>query len=102
MNLLLVILGGGLGSGLRYLLSGAVAARFGESFPWGTLLVNVTGSLAIGIFATFTGPDGRWLICANMPGNSVVVFRIDPQSGGIKEAGEPVAMPSPSCIRLVP
>ena len=62
MNLLLVILGGGLGSGLRYLLSGAVAARFGESFPWGTLLVNVTGSLAIGIFATFTGPDGRWLI----------------------------------------
>ena len=62
MNLLLTMLGGGLGSGLRYLLSGAVAGRFGESFPWGTLVVNVSGSLAIGFFATLTGPDGRWLV----------------------------------------
>src|SRR5262249_49896104 len=28
-------------------------------FPWGTLLVNITGSLIIGFFATLTGPDGR-------------------------------------------
>jgi fluoride exporter len=62
MNLLLAILGGGIGSGLRYLVSGAVAQRFGESFPWGTLVANVTGSLAIGFFATLTGPDGRWWV----------------------------------------
>ena len=31
----------------------------GETFPWGTLLVNNTGSLIIGFFATLTGPDGR-------------------------------------------
>lgn len=61
-NLLLAVLGGGIGSGLRYWLSGAIAARWGESFPWGTLLVNVSGSLAIGFFATLTGPDGRWLV----------------------------------------
>ena len=30
-----------------------------ETFPWGTLLVNITGSLIIGFFATLTGPDGR-------------------------------------------
>ena len=61
MNLLLVFLGGGIGSGLRYWISGLMAQRFGPSFPWGTLTVNVTGSLIIGFFATFTGPDGRWM-----------------------------------------
>lgn len=62
MNLLLIFLGGGLGSGLRYWVASIMAQRFGESFPWGTLTVNVAGSLAIGYFATITGPDGRWLI----------------------------------------
>lgn len=50
---------GGLG---RYWLSGWIAQRFGETFPWGTLFVNVSGSLAIGIFATLTAPEGRWLV----------------------------------------
>ena len=62
MNLLLVFLGGGIGSGLRYWISDLMAQRFGPSFPWGTLTVNVTGSLIIGFFATVTAPDGRWLV----------------------------------------
>ena len=57
-----VALGGALGSVSRYWLSGLVAARFGESFPWGTLVINVTGSFIIGIFAAFSDPDGRALI----------------------------------------
>ncbi len=61
-HLLLVILGGGLGSGLRYWLAGAVEQRYGAAFPLGTLAVNVLGSLAIGLFATLTGPDGRWVV----------------------------------------
>jgi 6-phosphogluconolactonase len=36
-----------------------------------------------------------------MPGKNVAVFRIDPKTGKIKPAGEPVSMPSPSCIMLV-
>jgi CrcB protein len=52
-----VALGGALGSVSRYWLSGLVAARFGESFPWGTLVINVTGSFVIGIFAAFTLPE---------------------------------------------
>jgi CrcB protein len=47
MRFLLVCLGGALGSGLRYGI-GLLAARFwGLSFPWGTLLVNLTGCLLI-------------------------------------------------------
>lgn len=61
MTYLWVALGGALGSVARFWLSGAVARQFGETFPWGTLLVNVSGSFAIGFFATLTAPEGRWL-----------------------------------------
>jgi CrcB protein len=62
LNYLLVALGGALGSVARYGASGLAARWFGETFPWGTLLVNVSGSLVIGFFATFTGTEGRWLV----------------------------------------
>ena len=56
------IVGSALGGGLRYFFSGLVANHFGETFPFGTLIVNVTGSFIIGFFATLTGPDGRVLV----------------------------------------
>ena len=56
---LLVALGGALGTIARYALSGFVATHFGETFPWGTMIINISGSLVIGFFATLTGPDGR-------------------------------------------
>ncbi len=59
---LAVALGGALGTVGRYYLSGAVASAFGETFPWGTLIINVTGSFIIGLFAVLTGPDGRYLV----------------------------------------
>jgi len=57
-----VMLGSALGGGARYFLSGAIANQFGETFPFGTLIVNVTGSFVIGFFATLTGPDGRVMV----------------------------------------
>jgi CrcB protein len=54
-----VALGGALGSVGRFWLSGLVAARFGETFPLGTLVINITGSFLIGIFAAFAAPEGR-------------------------------------------
>ena len=65
LNAFLIFLGGGLGSLARWWASGFVAERFGETFPWGTILVNVSGSFVIGLFATLTGPDGRWLASAS-------------------------------------
>ena len=61
LNALWIFVGGGLGSLARWWASGFVAERFGETFPWGTLLVNVSGSFIIGLFATLTGPEGRFL-----------------------------------------
>jgi len=62
MSYFWIFLGGGLGSIARFAGSGYVARHFGETFPWGTLLVNVTGSFVIGFFATLTDTDGRWLV----------------------------------------
>jgi CrcB protein len=62
MSYLWIFLGGGLGSIARFAASGLVARQFGETFPWGTLLVNVSGSFIIGWFATVTAPEGRWLV----------------------------------------
>src|SRR6266481_9485159 len=59
-NALWIFIGGGLGSLARWWFSGFIASTVGQTFPWGTLLVNITGSFAIGLFATLTGPEGRW------------------------------------------
>jgi CrcB protein len=56
-----IAIGGALGSMARYGCSSLAARWAGETFPWGTLLVNVIGSFVIGFFATLTGPDGRAL-----------------------------------------
>jgi CrcB protein len=50
-SLLLVALGGALGSVARYVVSVAMLAAFGAGFPWGTLAVNILGSAAIGAAA---------------------------------------------------
>lgn len=62
-----IALGGALGSMARFWLGSLIGGRWGESFPWGTLLVNVIGCFVIGFFATFivvndkptVGPNGR-------------------------------------------
>jgi fluoride exporter len=61
-NYLWIAVGSALGGIARYWCSGIAARLIGETFPWGTLIVNVVGSLVIGFFATLTGPDGRLLM----------------------------------------
>ena len=55
-------LGSALGGMARYWCSSLVIRLFGETFPWGTLIVNVAGSLAIGFLATWLSPDSRFLV----------------------------------------
>ena len=58
----LIAIGSALGGMGRYFFSGVVMSFTGGTFPYGTMLVNITGCLVIGFFATLTGPDGRLLV----------------------------------------
>jgi len=58
---LAVMAGGAAGVGARMFLSNWIANQFGSSFPWGTLIVNVSGCVIIGIFTGLTGPDGAFM-----------------------------------------
>lgn len=63
-NVLLVILGGGIGSGLRYLISDFISRRTTEFPAYGTITVNLIGSFIIGLlfafFLKYTGGQSRW------------------------------------------
>ena len=59
MAYLWVGLGSALGGMGRFWIAGFIGQRYGDAFPWGTILVNITGSFAIGVLAAFTGADGR-------------------------------------------
>ena len=55
-----VAIGGALGSVSRFWLNGMISStRFGETFPWGTLAINVTGSFVIGVIGALAAPEGR-------------------------------------------
>lgn len=62
LSYLVIGFGSALGGMGRFWISGVVARHFGETFPWGTIFVNVTGSFVIGLFVALTGPDGRLLV----------------------------------------
>jgi len=48
----MVLLGGGIGSLARFVLGTAIMNRLGGSFPWGTVIINITGSFLIGFIMT--------------------------------------------------
>ena len=61
-----IAVGSALGGVARYACSSLIANWFGETFPLGTLVINVLGSFVIGFFATLTGPDGRLLVSGDV------------------------------------
>jgi 6-phosphogluconolactonase len=75
------------------------AYRLGED--GGLTLLGIQPSLGKGPQNLAITTDGKLLLCANMPGNNLAVFRIDPQAGSLTSVGPPVIMPSPSCIKIL-
>jgi fluoride exporter len=59
------VLGSMLGGTARYFVSGFVARRIGETFPWGTLSVNVSGAFLIGILGALARDDASLLAAPN-------------------------------------
>jgi fluoride exporter len=66
-----VAIGGAFGSVGRFWIGGLVASKFGETFPFGTLVINVTGSFLIGVFFAMISPEGGM-----DPRSRVVVIRL--------------------------
>jgi CrcB protein len=59
MPLFLVCLAGGIGSGLRYLMGVWILDRLGPAFPYGTIVVNLTGCFAMAL-AVSAATTGEW------------------------------------------
>ena len=64
-----VALAGGIGAAARYLLDVAIRRRTGESFPWGILVVNLSGALVLGILSRLPADEAwRWIVGTGLLG----------------------------------
>ena len=95
-GLISVALGSMLGAVARYFVSGFVARRVGETFPWGTLLINVSGAFVIGIFGAlaenhasiFAAPDPWLFAVTGFLGAYTTVSSFSLQSLALARDGE--------------
>ncbi|MDB5550183.1 MAG: CrcB-like protein [Rhizobium sp.] len=93
-HILLVALGGAIGSVARYLTGQATLRWFGPAFPWGTLAVNIVGSLAIGIFAELiarrfdNSPELRLLIITGFLGGFTTFSAFSLEVTAMAERGD--------------
>ena len=91
LGYLLVAAGAAVGAPLRYLTDRVVQSRLGTAFPWGTLAVNVTGSLVLGLVAGATlnagGSDLRLLIGTGFCGALTTYSTLSYESVRLAEQG---------------
>lgn len=91
LPLLCVFLGGGLGAVLRFLVSSSLSGNV--LFPWATLLINVVGSLAIGLAAGLGQPHawfqewGRYLIVTGLLGGFTTFSAFSLETVALVEGG---------------
>ncbi len=93
-KLLLVCLGGALGSGARYLVGQWSVARLGTGFPWGTLAVNVLGSFAIALVIHLSDvkagfpPNARLFLTTGILGGFTTYSAFNQETLSYFESGE--------------
>lgn len=87
--LVAVAVAGGLGAGLRYAIDIGVRRLLRGAFPWGTLVVNVTGSFAIGlVMSTITDGELAWVISAGLLGGYTTFSTVALETWLLGEEGE--------------
>ena len=95
INLLAIGIGGAAGAVMRYLLSGWVYGLAGRGFPWGTLAVNVLGSLAMGLLyvllleRAMLGPEWRAGLQVGLLGALTTFSTFSIETLRLVEEGEP-------------
>lgn len=93
-QLLLIAAGGATGAVLRFLVSGWIYATLGRDFPYGTLVVNVFGSLVMGLcFALLvermvSGPEWRALLMIGLLGSFTTFSTFSIETLNLLEDGE--------------
>ncbi|PDT90510.1 fluoride efflux transporter CrcB [Bradyrhizobium sp. Y36] len=93
-----IMIGSVLGGCARYFVSGAIARRLGETFPWGTMTINVTGAFLIGIFgalathpgSAFAAPDPWLFAVTGFLGCYTTVSSFSLQTLTLARSGEPM------------
>ena len=93
-TLVLISLGGAFGAVMRYLASTSVYAITGRGFPYGTLFVNVAGSLLIGVLAIVMlermsiGPEWRAAVLVGILGSFTTFSTFSLETLYLIEQGE--------------
>lgn len=94
MRWLAIFVGGGFGALLRYELGGFVQRSTGAFFPWGTLFVNASGCLAIGLLATLLeersllGPTWRLFLLVGVLGGYTTFSSFGLETWRLVESGD--------------
>ncbi|WP_409363867.1 fluoride efflux transporter CrcB [Bradyrhizobium sp. BR 10261] len=92
-----IVAGSVLGGCARYFVSGVIARRLGETFPWGTMTINVTGAFLIGMFgalathpgSVFATPDPWLFAVTGFLGCYTTVSSFSLQTLTLARNGEP-------------
>ncbi len=106
-NLILIALGGGTGAVCRHLVSIAGLRLLGPVFPWGTVTVNILGSLLMGIFVEVlaqrlnASPELRYLIATGFLGGFTTFSTFSLDVAVLWERGEPIATVAYVLVSLV-
>jgi CrcB protein len=94
MNYIAVFAGGGIGSVARYMVATWIGQRWGRSFPFGTFIVNVSGSFLIGLLMTLMAerfienPEWRLLLVVGGLGGYTTFSTFEYETGKLIADGE--------------